>query len=317
MSRDLCLSVEHYAEAEVLHPGAGEGRVAVRKFGVGPPLVLIHGFPLHGLIFRQLLGGLSRHFTCHVVDMLGAGDSHWTTATDFSFPAQARALDRALSALHLRHYSVMAHDTGGSIARHLALLARDSVERLVLINTEIPGHRPPWIPFWGRVLGVPGSASGLRVLLRSRAFVRSRAGFGGCFRDSTLLDGEFYDRFLAPIARSPRRADGYRRYLRGFDWDENDAMAERHALIRAPVRLLWGRDDPTFPEELARRMLLQFPCADGFESIREACLLPHVERPEAVHDAALPFLRGETREAQPPASRDGSASRPTERERWK
>ncbi|HYR90093.1 MAG TPA: alpha/beta hydrolase [Terriglobia bacterium] len=50
----------------------------------------------------------------------------------------------ALSALGVSS-SLIGNDSGGWIARELALLEPGQVTRLVLTNTEIPGHRPPWI----------------------------------------------------------------------------------------------------------------------------------------------------------------------------
>ena len=41
--------------------------------GHGPPLVLIHGWAMHGGVFAPLLDRLSAHFECHVVDLPGHG----------------------------------------------------------------------------------------------------------------------------------------------------------------------------------------------------------------------------------------------------
>ena len=56
-----------------------------------------------------------------------------------------------------------------------------------------------------------------------------------------------------------------------------------------PVRLVWGADDPTFPNALAREMLPQFPSADIVE-ISGARLLVHEEKPDEVSKAVLDFL---------------------------
>src|SRR5262249_25409111 len=120
------------------HFGVQDTQVAYRIIGSGPALLMIHGFPLHGLTYRKIAPELSRDHTCVVVDLPGAGESVWGRATDFSFPAQARLLDALMSHIGHDHYAVLGHDTGGSIARHLALLAPDRVRGLALINTEIP-----------------------------------------------------------------------------------------------------------------------------------------------------------------------------------
>ena len=44
--------------------------------GSGPPLVLLHGWAMHGGVFRGLAGELREHYTLHVVDLPGHGNSH-------------------------------------------------------------------------------------------------------------------------------------------------------------------------------------------------------------------------------------------------
>ncbi|MGZ4800992.1 MAG: alpha/beta fold hydrolase [Acidimicrobiia bacterium] len=262
--------------------------VPVRRFGAGPALLLVHGFPLSGFTWRFLIPELASRATCIAVDLPGLGDSGWTERTDFSFPGQGRTLRHLADALELDEYAVLAQDTGGTFARFLTL-EDPRVRRLALVNTEIPGHRPPWVPFYQRLMSVPGATELLGVLARSGRYVRSPMAFGGCFVDPGLLEGEFHEQYIAPIVASASHRDGIRRYLLGAKWPPVDELAELHARITIPVRLVWGREDPTFPIDLARPMLDQLPDATLVE-IQGARLLPHEERPDAVLDAVAEFL---------------------------
>jgi pimeloyl-ACP methyl ester carboxylesterase len=163
------------------------------------------------------------------------------------------------------------------------------ISRLVLINTEMPGHRPPWIPLYQGLLRAPPMMSALRLLLASRTFRRSSMGFGGCFRDLSHIDGEFHQHVVEPLLRDPGRMEGLRRYLLGAHWQPVDALANEHARLTMPVLLLWGADDPTFPLDLARDMARQFPDARVVE-VPGARLLVHEEKPEQVARAAIGFL---------------------------
>jgi haloalkane dehalogenase len=279
-----------YLDAPVELHDAGDAAVAVRRFGRGPALLLIHGFPLHGFTWRRVLPELSRRFTCVVVDLPGFGDSTWDAQTDFTFPAQARRLGRVLERLDVATCHVMAQDTGATIARCLALQQPARVASLALINTEIPGHRPPWIVEFQWATRLPGSGRTFQLLLRSDRYLRSGMGFGGCFADPALIEGDFRDQFITPLVRSARRVDGMNRYLRGIGWDVVDGMAHRHAELHMPVLLVWGADDPTFPLPLAREMAPQFPAGEGVAVIPNARLLPHEERPEAVCGHVVPFF---------------------------
>jgi len=264
----------------------GSARIVYRRFGNGPALLLVHGFPLSGFTWRKVLPELSKRYTCYAPDLPGMGETEWTEATDFSFPGQGRSLKAFVDRLGLDRYHVIAQDTGGTFARFLALEDTERVASLALLNTEMPHHRPPWIPFYQFLMRLPASPAALAVLLRSDLYCRSRAGFGGCFDDLRLIEGDFREHVIEPLIRSPKRRDGMRRYLLGAKWEPVDALARDHARLTMPVRLVWGADDPTFPVAIAREMRSQLPRADMIE-IPGARLLVHEEKPLEVVRAAV------------------------------
>jgi pimeloyl-ACP methyl ester carboxylesterase len=278
-----------YAELPVELIDTGSERLPCRRVGDGPPLLLVHGFPLSGFTWRKVLPALAERRTCFVPDLPGMGESAWTASTDFSFPGQGRTLKRLVDRLGLERFAVLAQDTGGTFARYLALEAPSRVETLILVNTEMPGHRPPWIPLYQALMHVPGAPSAMALLLRSRTFLRSSMGFGGCFVDLDLIEGEFHARFVEALRASSVRLDGMARYLRGATWEAVDALERLHARLTMPVALVWGAEDPTFPLALARKMVAQFPDARLVE-VPGARLLVHEEKPQEVVRAALEVL---------------------------
>jgi pimeloyl-ACP methyl ester carboxylesterase len=281
---------DFYSSAPVQWIETGTARLPVRRFGQGPDLLLVHGFPLSGYTWRKILPELAKHHHCITLDLPGLGQSEWHAETDFSFPGQGRTLKAVVDALGLSRYRVMAQDTGGTFARFLALEDASRIERLILINTEIPAHRPPWIPLYQALMRLPVTPPLFRRLLGSSRFLRSPMGFGGCFSNLELIEGEFHRHFIEPLLQSPARMQGLQRYLIGARWEPVDALAHDHARLHMPVLLLWGEDDPTFPVELAQAMCAQFPDA-RLQRIPGARLLVHEERPADVVRAALDFLR--------------------------
>lgn len=264
----------------------GHCELAYRKVGAGPPLVLVHGYPLSGLTFRHIVPALAGHLTCYVPDLPGLGETRWTDRTDFSFAAQAETLKAFIAAMDIGPYAVVAHDTGATIARRLAVIDRDRVTRMALIGTEIPGHRPPWIPFFQRIAN-PRQTGVFKALMGRRWFRRSGAAFGGCFADLSLIEGEFLDIFIRPMLADPRRISGQTRYLMGIDWALVDGLKIDHAKITAPVLLVWGEDDPVFPVHEARAMAGQLGNCAGFVTIPGGKLFVHEEMPQAL----VPVLR--------------------------
>jgi haloalkane dehalogenase len=281
---------ERFLSAEIRHVPVGAAEIAYRVFGEGEPILFLHGWPLSGFTYRRLIPRLSGRYRCYAADSAGAGETRWQAENDFSFRGHAENYLRFVDGLGLGRFHVVAHNTGATIARALALKAGDRIGRMALIGTEIPGHRPPFIPLFQRLTGLPGALTVFRALLGSRLFLRSPMGFGGCFEDKRLIEGEFEKAFVEPMRRDPRRLEGQIRYLRGIDWGFVDDLAEEHAKIRNPVLWIWGENDPTFPISRARVLESQLPDCRGFRVIPAAKLLVHEERPEEVAEAILAFL---------------------------
>jgi pimeloyl-ACP methyl ester carboxylesterase len=285
-----------YAAAKSARRAVDDATLAVRSFGSGPPVLFVHGFPVHGATWRWLLPALAERFTCVVVDLPGLGDSDWTAATAFRFTSHARRLRSLMAELGHARYGVVAHDTGATVARHLALAAPDRVTRLALLNTEIPGHRPPWIPLYQRLTRVPGSGAVFGLLLRSDTFLRSGMGFREFYSNRALFDdaGRLAP-YVRPLLTSARRMEGMLRYLQGLTWDEVDVLRTRHAELAMPVLFLWGEDDRTFPVALAEPMGKQVGGPTRFVRVPRASLMPHEERPEVVLGELVPFLADDAR----------------------
>jgi pimeloyl-ACP methyl ester carboxylesterase len=281
---------EAFLSAELRFCDVGTAEIAYRRFGQGPPLLLVHGWPLSGFTYRQILPALASRFTCYAVDLPGAGDTRWRADSDFGFRGQAQTLRRFVDGIGLRDFHVVAHDTGATITRALALIAGPRIGKLVLMGTEIPGHRPPWIPLFQRLAALPGALAAFRLLLSSSAFVRSPMGFGNCFVDRSLLAGDFTEHFIRPLRESRLRMDGQMRYLKGIDWALVDRLATDHRRINNPVLLVWGEQDTIFPVERARAMATQFADCRGFEVVPRAKLFVHEEQPAAVAAHIVRFL---------------------------
>jgi len=269
--------------------GSAEGDASVgsasihwSRDGQGPAVVFLHGFPLSGRTWDAVIARLRDRFTCWTLDLVGLGQSRSVEAADYSSPGQGRAFSEALSQLGVGTYALVGNDTGGWIARELALVDRDRVTHLVLTNTEIPGHRPPWIPLYQTLAHVPGYGALIQQVLRLRAFRRSPLAFGGCFYDLAHLDGDFHRRFVEPLISSGPRIDGAMQFLREMKFRRLDEFATLHRRLAMPTLFVWGADDPTFPETRAREMVGQFPNPAGFHSIRDAKLFVYAERPEEV-----------------------------------
>ena len=278
--------------APVRWEDVGDAEIAYRVMGSGPPLMLVHGYPLNGLTFRRVASALAQHFTCYVLDLPGAGQSRWTKKTDFNFEAQAQGLKVFVDRMGWNRYSTLSHDTGGTIARRLAIIDAARTDRIVMIGTEIPRHRPPFIQFFQFRSYLPGANHDFRSSMSSRRFRRSPMGFGGVFADLDHIDGAFFDVLIKPMIDSARERQGQLYRLRGIDWKVVDGLANGHSKITADVLLIWGADDPVFPLAEAKAMLSQFRTTPTLTVVPRGKTFLQEDFPAAVVEASLAFLLG-------------------------
>ncbi|MEM9896531.1 MAG: alpha/beta hydrolase [Bacteroidota bacterium] len=270
----------------------GEASIAIRQIGKGPDFLFIHGFPTHGYTWRHLLPTLSAHFTCHILDLPGLGNSEWSSSTKFSSGDQAEYITRLLEILEIDQCHIIAHDSGATVARALALKSASTVKSLILLNTEMPFHRPPWIPFYQRIGLLPGVTSIIRRLLKQKWFLRSSMGFRELYADKSLLEKrENIEPYISQIIKSKERAIGAFKYLKGIDWQLIDEFVTLHREIEAKVLFIWGVQDKTFPISEAIKMKDQFKPEPIFIEIPNASLLPHEEKPDEVAKHVLRFLQ--------------------------
>ena len=265
--------------------------LATWTFGQGPDLVLIHGWPLHAATFRHLVPALARAFTCHLIDLPGAGQSgRLRGGGPNKLRRAAAAVGEVVDALGLTRFGVYAHDSGAVVARLAAAAAGDRVDALVLGNTEIPGHRPWQVRAMCALAALPGGGRLLIESLRLTLVRHSPITFGACFRDPAYGDGEFYELFIAPLLRSRALAAGQLDLLHDFDWALIDALEDVHRQLRAPVRMIWGDGDPYFPLAKARAMVEQFAGEASLSIIPGARLFAHEDAADEVLAVAIPFL---------------------------
>jgi len=294
MSNDALESTKHtanYTSSEIKLHEIEDASIAVRVFGSGPALVFIHGYPVNGYTWRKLLPKLSTRFTCYVIDLPGLGDSLWTEGTNFSFTAQARRLDGLIRKLNLTNFAIVAHDTGATIARLVAISQAENVSKLAIINTEIPGHRPPWVQFYQHMAKLPLAQGMFRLCMKSKLFLRSTMGLGQFYSNRELFnDPASLGPYISPLVNEPQRLKGALNYLKGIEWDVVDQLEVQHKDIAAEVLFIWGENDKTFPVHLAEKMCIQFRRAPGFVRISSASLMPHEEKPYEMLIHLIPFL---------------------------
>lgn len=291
-----------------LYPGFEHRRVEVEPGitiaashgGGGPPLLLLHGHPQTRAIWHRVAPALARHFSLVLCDLRGYGDSSKPPgAPDHANYSKRRmAADVHAVMLSLGHprYAVLAHDRGARVAHRLAVDQPAAVTRLVLLDiaptlamyeqADQDFARLYWHWFF---LIQPAPLPERLIEADPRAYLRDvmrRRGFDGF--DARAWSE--YERCLALPGAAHGTCEDYRAAAT-IDLEHDRADRDAGVRVQQPLLVLWGlhgvvqrcfqplADWHRVAADVQGRAL---PCGH---------YIPE-EAPQALLDAALPFLRG-------------------------
>jgi haloalkane dehalogenase len=135
--------------------------------GAGDPLVLLHGEPTWGFLYRRLIPTLTPVARVVVPDLIGFGRSDKPIAPEhYTYDSHYRWLEQFALELDLRQVTLVVHDWGGPLGLRLAVEHPERIARLVLLNTGVGVGAPsePWLRFRELVRQVGDEFSASRLV---------------------------------------------------------------------------------------------------------------------------------------------------------
>ena len=165
---------------------------------------------------------------------------------------------------------------------------RERIRKLAMTNTEIPDYHPLllWWTWWStRFKPIFNTLFRLSLRFRLGRWVLFRTYFD----NNGTIEGDFHKYVLRPMYQDPRKVDGHRRFLNGWEWDLLDQMEWLHGIIAMPTRLMWGENDKNFPVAKAEVMAEQFPHGCIVEKFADAELAVHEDQPKLLAEALTKF----------------------------
>jgi pimeloyl-ACP methyl ester carboxylesterase len=268
----------------------GEVRIHVAEAGDGPPVLLLHGWPQHWYMWREVIERLAPQFRLIAPDLRGFG---WSEAPGEGYDGETFAADQIalLDALEIDSASVIGHDWGGWTAFLLGLANPERIERMIVCNCPHPWPQveprlllETWRSWYALVSATPLLGKRLAGTGWMAGQILGHGNVGTPFPEGVDI---YMDRF-----RDPARADAatklYRYYLRIFARGLRGGAYRRRRLI-VPTLLLFGEQDRYVSTKLLA----------GYESHAEDMQLELVpdsghflvdEKPDLVARRALAFL---------------------------
>ncbi len=261
--------------------------------GRGEPVVLLHGDPTWGFLYRRFIPPLSRRRRCIVPDQMGMGKSE-TPASPYPYRLSHHIanLEGLLLSLALTDVTLVLHDWGGPVGLGVATRHPGRIKRLVLMNTWASA---PWpgAPF-PRVLEIIRSERGERFVLDRNGYLEP-ALVGTTYHRERLTESVMAA-YRAPFPTSQSRLAllCWSRDIPVVDTDPSyaDMKHIEHGLPQfsdRPVLLVWGMRDPVLPGPVLRWWQRVYPQAASHE-IGDASHFLQEDAPEEVVDRIEAFL---------------------------
>ncbi|HEX4104700.1 MAG TPA: alpha/beta hydrolase [Rhizomicrobium sp.] len=238
------------------------GDVEVFYREAGPPdapvIVLLHGFPTAGHMFRELIPLLSSRYRVIAPDLPGFGNTKTPPRGqfDYSFDNLARIIDRFLEAMKLDRYALYIFDYGAPVGLRIAMAHPERVTAVISQNGNayqegFSGAWGSWQTYWREP--TPEHREACRSSLKPDT-IRNWQYFNGADRERVSPDGYTLD--IAYMAR-PGAEDIQLDLV--LDYRSNVALypafqdyLRKH---KPPLLAAWGKNDAHFlpPGALAFR----------------------------------------------------------------
>jgi pimeloyl-ACP methyl ester carboxylesterase len=228
----------------MLHVEVDGLSVAYREAGTGPAVLLVHGWPTSSLLWRDVVPHLAAGNRVVAIDLPGYGDSAKPLDRRYDAGFYEHVLDGFLAALGIDRVALVVHDVGGPVGVHWALRNPGRLTALGILNTLLYPEFSEAVVEFVQQLTTPGerekmvSPDGITAILRLGV------------RKPDRLDPAVLAAFVAPFAGAGA-ADAREALARaaiGLSIRQFREIGAALPTITAPVRVIYGRQDPVLPD---------------------------------------------------------------------
>lgn len=255
--------------------------IAWTKLGQGPPVVLVHGFPSNGLLWRNIAPELARTRTVYVYDVPGQGRSERRPSMDVSDRFQSEVLADLLRQWQLDRPAIVLHDIANSYGLGAYYLEGCRFDRVALVSSAVmmPCVTAATLHAKKHIDAYSTMPLNLYELIAA-ARIRSTM-----FKP---MDEATFEAYFTPWRGALGQALWYNRVAQ-ISEVHTEMLQARLGPLDCPVRIIWGTEDTWIPVAQAHRLR-------GFVSNADLRLVPgggHFvmdDEPEAVTRHLAEFL---------------------------
>jgi len=252
--------------------------------GNGPPIILIHGFLYHTVMWKKNIDALAEKFKVYAIDLWGWGYSERLKEKEYSFERYGKQIVGFMDALNIKKATLAGQSMGGGISVYVAAHYPERVDRLILVDPAVIPYPMTTIgkiyqfPFIGEFMNaIPGDA-----LMKNNIKTI-------WFYDKNKVTEEYCKEVLQPLCIKGSYA-GTMFILRNVLKEPYvESEANLLAKMSIPTLIIHGREDKAIPLHRSKR-LNDFWKGSKLVIFDKAGHSPHEEYPEKFNKLAIEFL---------------------------
>ncbi|MDP2800530.1 MAG: alpha/beta hydrolase [Phreatobacter sp.] len=239
-------------------PNRSSVALHVEDWGVGRPIVLLHGLGASSYMWRHLAPVLAKQYRVIAVDLKGFGRSDKPADGGYRIEDHAASIIALLRRLKLDDVTLVGHSLGGAIALLLAVEAERAgdrrISRLILMNSPAFEQPPSWAI---SVLRLPLVPYVLLPALTPEFGARAILNTG----NGNSIPQPDIDAYARPL-RDPGALHALIETGRGIVPVDFQGLIARYSRLTQPTLVIWCRDDPTVPLAIGQRLSRTLPRAE-------------------------------------------------------
>ncbi|MBS3907321.1 MAG: alpha/beta hydrolase [Syntrophaceae bacterium] len=252
--------------------------------GDGPPIILIHGFLYHAVMWKKNIDALAGKFKVYAIDLWGWGYSERLGEKEYGFERYGKQIVGFMDALNIKKAALAGQSMGGGISVYVAAHYPEKVDRLILVAPAVIPYPMTTIgkiyqsPFIGEFMNaIPGDA-----LMKNN--IRTV-----WFYDKTKATEEYCKEVLQPHCIKGSYA-GMMFILRNVLKEPYvEKEADLLSKMNIPTLIIHGREDLAIPLDRSKR-LNELWKGSKLVIFDRAGHSPHEEYPEKFNKLAVEFL---------------------------
>ena len=235
----------------------------VMEKGKGKPIVLVHGNPMWGYLYKKVLDQInSSEVRLIVPDLIGFGFSDKIEINEHSLEAHTEWMASFFKTIKEESIGLVIHDWGGMIGVAGAMRAGKKIDGLVIMNTSVTAPKDGFTPTWFHSLSQLPFISDLlfRVINFPLSVLKKFEGIPGSYSKEDLKIYKYplrkFKDNVGPLALARMVPNNMKHPSVPIEKEVEEFLKS----YKGPAEIVWGVNDPVM-WKLRRRTERLFPQA--------------------------------------------------------